>query len=174
MSQKPYNIHLIFTGGTIDSAWEGTKDTAVPLAHSAIPKYLASLQLYAEFKFTEICMKDSRSLTARDLKKIVDTVNKSKFKHIIITHGTYTMVDTARFLKKHIKKSDKIIVLTGSMTPLVGFLNSDAPYNLGFAIGQSIVLKPGVYISINGMNFKAEEAAKNINMGRFFSILQAP
>ncbi len=160
------------TGGTIDSQWEGKQDTVVPLKHSAIPTYLKSLNLYMDFIFTEVCMKDSRNLTPGDLKKLLQTVKKSKSKYIVITHGTYTMVDTARFLQEHVK-GKKTIVLTASMVPLL-FTNSDAPYNLGFAISNATILKPGVYVSINGMNFTATEAAKSINQGRFFSIMQAP
>ena len=173
MYNKPSSVHIIITGGTIDSEWKGSKDTVEPLKHSAIPGYINSLKLYPKIKFTEVCMKDSRNLTEADIKKILDVIKKSEFKYIVVTHGTYTIVDTARFLKHHIKGSKKTIVLTGSIAPLM-FPHSDAPFNLGFAVGQAISLKPGVYISFNGINFKAEEAAKSINQGRFFSILQAP
>ena len=44
-------------------------------------------------------MKDSRDLTKFDLNKLYKTVKNSKSDKIIITCGTYTMVDTARYLK---------------------------------------------------------------------------
>jgi len=137
-------IHLILTGGTIDSYYESTKDTAVPHKHSVLPEYIKSLNLYDEFEFTEICMKDSREITSSDIKKIFKTIEKSPYKRIIITHGTYTMPDTARYLEANLKKKDKVIIFTGSMIPLTGFAPSDAPFNLGFSISQSHMLPNGI------------------------------
>lgn len=38
-------IHFIITGGTIDSYYNGAKDTVLPRAHSIIPSYVANLKL---------------------------------------------------------------------------------------------------------------------------------
>ncbi len=163
-------IHLILTGGTIDSYYEGTKDTAIPNEHSVIPKYIKSLKLYEEFEFTEISMKDSRDLTKSDIKKICETVEKSPHKRIIITHGTYAVPDTARFLEANLKNKDKVIILTGSIIPLVGFSPSDAPFNLGFSIAKSQELPNGIYVCMNGKVFSPKEIVKTISEGRFSSI----
>jgi L-asparaginase len=165
-------IHFILTGGTIDSYYDATKDTAVPNEHSVIPRYIKSLKLYEECKFSEICMKDSRYLTKSDLKKIYQTVEKSPHKRIIITHGTYTMADTARYLKTNLKNKDKIIIITGAMIPLIGFSPSDAPFNLGFSISKSQDLPNGIYICMNGKVFSPEEIVKIISEGRFASIFK--
>ena len=69
--------HFILTGGTIDSYYEGTKDTAVTLKKSSLPAFMKSLKLYEKAVFTEICMKDSRDLTQNDVKKILQAVEKS-------------------------------------------------------------------------------------------------
>jgi hypothetical protein len=53
-------IHFVLTGGTMDSYYEGTKDTIVPNSKSVIPSFVKSLKLYHQTEFTEICMKDSR------------------------------------------------------------------------------------------------------------------
>ena len=123
-------------GGTIDSYYEGTKDTAVPNKESVIPDFIKSLKLYEKTVFTEICMKDSRDMTKNDLKKILNTIKKSTHKKIIITNGTYTIPDTARYLKVNLKRNDQTIVFTGSLIPLVGFSPSDAPFNLGYSIAK--------------------------------------
>lgn len=163
-------IHFILTGGTIDSYYEPTKDTAVPNQHSIIPQFIKSLKLYEEFEFSEICMKDSRDLTKSDLNKIYDAIQKSPHKRIIITHGTYTMPDTARFLEANLKSKDKIIIFTGSMIPLVGFSPSDAPFNLGFSIAKSQELPNGIYVCMNGRVFSPKEIVKTLSEGRFSSI----
>jgi L-asparaginase len=169
-------IHFILTGGTIDSYYEGTKDTAVPNEHSVIPRFIRSLKLYEEFEFSEICMKDSRDLAKADLRMICETIEKSSHKRIIITHGTYTMPETARYIESNLKIKDKVIIFTGSMVPLAGFSPSDAPFNLGFSIAKSQELHNGVYVCMNGRVFSAKEvfapkvAVRKISEGRFSSI----
>lgn len=168
--EKDQGTHFIITGGTIDSYYEPTKDTAVPNKESVIPNYMKSLQLSSKDKFTVVCMKDSRSINDKDLRKIKTTIEKSTYKHIMITHGTYTMPDTARFLNANLKKINKTIILTGSMIPLVGFSPSDGPFNLGYALGRIGQLPKGVYIGMNGRIFSPEEVLKNLYKGRFDSI----
>lgn len=160
-------IHFLFTGGTIDSKWDGTKDTAVPLAHSAIPEYIASLQLHPPHSCTEICMKDSRDITDEDRVRLADEITKSPYEKILVTHGTYTMPMTAEYLRQHLVDNQKVIILTGSMTPLAGMSPSDGGFNIGFAIGSMDLLKPGVYLGMNGKIFKAGDVHKNTSIGRF-------
>lgn len=170
--KKIDTVQFIFTGGTIDSYYRGQADTIVPNKHSVIPDYLKRLNLYTKIKFTEICMKDSRNLTQHDLKRICATVQKSPYKQIIITHGTYTMPDTGRYLKSNLKRKDQKIILTGSLSPLKGFDLTDASFNLGYAIAKVQNVDNGIYLAINGTLFTPEEVAKDISEGRFYSILK--
>jgi len=163
-------IHFVITGGTIDSFYDGRKDTAVPNEKSIIPEYIESLQLDCQTEFTEICKKDSRDMTEEDLKKLLESVQNSGNKKILITHGTYTLSDTARYLKANLTRDDQTIVLTGSLIPIKGFSPSDGPFNLGFAIAKLESLGPGVYVCMNGRVFEPEEIAKLISEGRFISI----
>ena len=163
-------VHLIITGGTIDATWDGRQDTAVVAEHSIIPDYIEKLSLYAQVKFTEVCMKDSRALTQADLAKILQTIEDATENKIIITHGTYTMPDTARYIKANLKRQRVVVVLTGSMTPLKGFDMSDASFNLGYAFSQAQSLEPGAYLAMNGRTFSAEEVAKSMAEGKFYSV----
>ena len=165
-------IHFIITGGTIDSYYDGTKDTAVPRENSIIPYFIKSLKLYTQSEFTEVCMKDSRSLTREDTQGVLEAVEKSPHSKIIITHGTYTMPDTARFLSAKLTRKDQTIILTGSMNPIQGFSPSDGPFHLGYAVAQVESLQPGVYVAMNGKVFSPEEVVKIISEGRFTSIFE--
>ncbi len=165
-------IHYIITGGTIDSYYDGSKDTAVTNEHSVIPQFIKSLKLYSEAEFTTVCMKDSRQLCMEDLNQILKTVEESSHTKILITHGTYTMPDTGRFLKANLKRKDQVIVLTGSAIPLNGFSPSDGPFSLGYSIAQLEHLEHGVYVAMNGRVFSPEEIAKNMQEARFYSIFQ--
>ena len=172
MSKAPRKnlIHFILTGGTIDSYYEGTKDTVVPTEHSTIPRFIKSLHIENALAFTEVCMKDSRGLTETDRKNILRAIEKSEASRIIITHGTYTMPDTARFLEANLKRKDQTIVLTGSMIPLTGFSPSDAPFNIGYAMAQAKSLPAGIYVAMHARVFAAGEVIKNIKAGKFISI----
>ena len=163
-------IHFIITGGTIDSYYSGSADTVVPNDQSAIPQFIKSTQLMAQVLYTTICMKDSRSINENDRQKVLQAIKDSSAKKIIVTHGTYTMPDTARFLKANLKNKDKVIILTGSMIPLVGFSPSDAPFSLGYSIARLGDLKPGVYVAMHGHIFEPEEIVKQLNEGKFISI----
>ena len=163
-------IHFILTGGTIDSYYDGTQDTAVPNEESVIPKFVQSLRLYQKTEFTTICMKDSRSLNEQDRENVVRAIEDSKSNHIIITHGTYTMPDTARYIKANLKRKDQVIILTGSMIPIQGFSPSDGPFNLGYSIGELAHLEAGVFVCMNGRTFVPDEVMKLLNEGRFASV----
>ncbi len=164
------SIHFILTGGTIDSYYDGTKDTVVPSEHSVIPEFINSMRLYNKSEFTEVCMKDSRALNQDDRNEILKAIEESPSQKIIITHGTYTMPDTARYLKANLKRNDQVIILTGSMIPIKGFSPSDGTLNLGYAISQAEILEPGVYVCMNCKTFSPEEVVKILSEGRFASI----
>lgn len=165
------SVDIIITGGTIDSEWNPIQDTAVVRKESIIPKYFERIRLDIELTFKTVCMKDSRSLTPDDLKNIAEAVNKSKSDKVLITHGTYTMPDTARFLKAHLK-SNKAVVLTGSLIPLEGYSMSDAPFNLGFSIATLLNMEQGISLCMHGQLFNPSEVAKDMSHAHFFSIEQ--
>ena len=169
MSTLP--IHFIMTGGTIDSYYDGIKDTAVPNKESIIPRFIQSLKLYSKTKFSEVCMKDSRSITKTDLKKVLSIIENSPYKNIIITHGTYTMPDSARYIQANLKKNDKTIILTAAMLPMTEFTMSDGGFNLGYAVANVQKLSSGVYVCMNGKVFDASEVIKIISQGKFSSII---
>jgi L-asparaginase len=163
------HIHVVLTGGTIDSEWSPSQDTATVAKESIIPKYLKGLKPDLELSFHPLLMKDSRQLTPEDIQKICKAVDAAPSDKVLITHGTYTMPDTARYLEKNMK-TKKAVVLTGSVIPLNGYTMSDAPFNLGFSIATLLQLNVGVRLVIQGYVFKPEEVAKNLAEGRFFSL----
>jgi len=95
---------------------------------------------------------------------IVRQCETSKEDHIVITHGTDTMVVTAQILEKAC--INKTIVLTGAMIPYK-FGSSDGLFNLGTALAFVQSLPKGVYIAMNGKYFTANNAHKNLKTGLF-------
>lgn len=163
---KKQLIHFIMTGGTIDSSWDTRQDSIVLNEKSDVPKFFRKFAVVDDLQFTHICMKDSRELTEEDLQSILQTVEKSESTKIIITHGRFTVIDTARFLKKKLKRHDQTIILTGGTTPLRGFEMSDSPFNLGFAIAKVQDHERGVFINIDGRLFTINEFDKYIRDGK--------
>ena len=167
---KNNKLHFILTGGTIDSYYDGIKDTAVTNEHSVVPKFIKVLKLYEKCEFTEVCMKDSRELNQKDRKNILKAITDSKASRIIVTHGTYTLPDTARYLQENLKNNNKTIIFVCSMIPLEGFIPTDAGFNIGYAVAKSQELPLGVYICMNGKIFVPNEIIKMLSEGRFGSI----
>ncbi len=164
------NISIILTGGTIDSHFDPISDAIKPnkREESAVKKYLNSFDFYFKPDIQTVCMKDSRDINARDRESVLEAIKKTKSDQVLITHGTYTMPETAQFLKQHINEiEDKTIILTGSMIPMGGFTVSDAPFNLGFAIATLAYAEPNIYVAMNGRIFAAEKVYKNTAKGRF-------
>lgn len=171
MKYEHKKINILMTGGTIDSRWDYISDTAVPLEKSTLPEFFDIVKSSDEILFDQITMKDSRNLNHEDRLKVLEHIESSDVKNFIVTHGTYTMPDTARYLKANLKDNDKKIILTGSMVPMTGFSPSDAGFNLGYAMASFSRLEPGVYVCMNGRIFDPEEIAKDLSEGKFTSII---
>ncbi|MFC2140743.1 asparaginase domain-containing protein [Acidobacteriota bacterium] len=161
-------ITFIQTGGTIDKDYpRTTKGYAFEISEPAVKRVLEKLNPAFEFEIITALKKDSLEITGQDRQKIVDICNNLDNQKIIITHGTDTMIETAEKLSE-IK--DKTIVITGAMRP-ERFYNSDAPINIGVAIGAVNVLERGVYIAMHGRVYPWDQVKRDPQTGQFISSL---
>lgn len=157
-------ITFIQTGGSIDKDYpRSTMGYAFEITEPAVKRILEKLDPTFEYEIIPFIQKDSLDLTDDDREGILNTCKTISTRHIIITHGTDTMMETARYLSTI---QDKVIILTGSFKP-ERFTISDAPVNIGVAIGAVQTLKTGVYIVMNGEIFKWNEVIRNPETGRF-------
>jgi L-asparaginase len=115
-----------------------------------------------------LMLNDSLEMNDDDRQKISQACNKAKEKHIVITHGTDTMVDTANTVAMSLPQ-DKVVVLLGAMVPY-RFKQSDALFNLGCALSAVQILPAGVYITMNGQVFDHKEVVKNRSIGQFVHV----
>ena len=120
-----------------------------------------------DVKIDTLMMIDSLEMTNKDRKVIVNSCNKCDMDQIIITHGTDTMVNTAKYVAD--QNLDKTIVFTGAMIP-IDFGSSDGLFNLGSAMGFVQSLSSGVYIAMNGRYFEYDKVQKNVKTGIFESL----
>jgi len=162
-------LHLLITGGTIDSVFDPASDSTVVTDTSVIGNYLEKI-IKPRFKLTQeiITMKDSRQITDNTRADIVSAIVGCKTPYVLVTHGTYTMPQTVEYLHAKRDQFEKTTVIcTGSFFPLRNFAESDATFNLGFAIGSIFLAKPGVYLAMNGKLFEPGAVYKNLELGRF-------
>jgi len=156
-------IKILTTGGTIDKIYFDQK-SEFQVGEPQICQLLDEANVTFDFEVESILRKDSLDLTDADRQMIVDKVKAEPGERVLITHGTDTMIETARCLSEHIK--DKTIVLTGSMQPAT-IRSSDAEFNIGFAIAALQLLPAGVYIAMNGKVFDPNGSRKNVEENRF-------
>jgi L-asparaginase len=130
---------------------------------SVVRQVLEHARAGAVIPVVELLRKDSLEMTAADREAIRAAVAAAAQERIIVTHGTDTMVETARALQD---VPAKTIVLTGALQP-GRFSDSDAPFNLGMALAAVQLLPPGVYIAANGRVFDARRVRKNLAADRF-------
>jgi L-asparaginase len=107
--------------------------------------------------------KDSLDMTDEDRRLIFHRISSDDHRHIVLTHGTDTMIQTAKTLKTI---PGKVIVLTGAMEP-ARFKYSDAVFNIGGAVAAVQILQPGVYIAMNGRIFDPDRVRKNLEKSWF-------
>jgi L-asparaginase len=118
---------------------------------------------------------DSLEMTDEHRERILSSCEQAAEKHIIITHGTDTMTDTAALVGRAMAQSPdgplrgKTIVFTGAMIPYT-ISGSDALFNLGTAFSAVQILNPGVYIVMNAAIFNWNDVRKNKEEGRFETI----
>ena len=157
-------IKIFATGGTFDKEFNEINGELY-FKETNLYQLLQLGRSQIDVKIETLMMIDSLLMSDKDRQYILDKCLKEKTSKIIITHGTDTMVRTAKKIKKKIK--DKTIVLTGAMIPYAFGSSSDGFFNLGSALSFVQVLKKGVYIAMNGQYFKCNNVKKNIDKGFF-------
>jgi len=162
-SKAAMKIKLIITGGTLDKSYN-MNNGELHFVDSHVPSMLTEGRCKADYVLEKMMLKDSIEIHDSDRMAILTTCQQADEDKIIITHGTDTMVQSARFLQDNI--NNKTIVLTGAMIPYV-FDKSDSLFNLGAAFAAVQSLPTGVYLTMNGSVFNAHEVVKNREEGVF-------
>jgi L-asparaginase len=136
---KP-RIVIVATGGTIAGAAASTTAAgyksgavAVDVLIDAVPQ----MKKFADVRGVQVSSVGSQDMNDELWVKLATEVNgllsKPDVDGVAITHGTDTMEETAYFLNL-VVKSDKPVVLTGSMRPSTS-LSADGPLNIYNAVG---------------------------------------
>ena len=153
---------IVTTGGTIDKVYFDDKSD-YQVGEPQIGRILQELGVAFRFTVIPIIRKDSLHITTDDRELLRATIAAQPARHVLVTHGTDTMVETAGVLAS---LAEKTIVLTGALNP-ARFRGSDAEFNIGTAVGAVQSLPAGVYIAMNGRIWDPLKVRKNVAANRF-------
>lgn len=155
---------IVTTGGTIDKVYFDDKSD-YQVGEPQIGNILRELGVAFRFTVIPALRKDSLHITDDDRQMVRTLIAAQPQKHVLITHGTDSMVETAKVLAD----LGKTIVLTGALSP-ARFRGSDTEFNVGCAVGAVQSMPPGVYIAMNGRVWDPFKVRKNVAANRFEAI----
>ncbi|MEO1042726.1 MAG: asparaginase domain-containing protein [Pseudomonadota bacterium] len=158
-------VRILTTGGTLDKVhdWRAENISFAGAGKSQVPEILEHGRCYAH-EVEQLFQIDSLEMNETYRNLLAERVRAAGEDAVVVTHGTSTLGDTARFLDG--LRLPKTIVITGAMRPYSLFV-SDASFNLGGAVIAAQTLAHGVYGVMNGCIFSADELHKNEQLGRF-------
>lgn len=158
-------IQVFVTGGTFDKEYNFiTGELFFKDTH--LKKMFDRGRSTLDIDVKTLMMIDSLEMGKEEREIILYNCRKTESNHILVTHGTDTMVETAGVLAAaNIAK--KTIVLTGAMVPYAFGTSSDGFFNLGSALAFVQTLPPGVYVVMNGRYFNWNNVKKNKTTGNF-------
>jgi L-asparaginase len=164
---------FIATGGTIDKLpvyLPGTTtfdNNSKVFGETHLPEMLEKAKFQGPVSIKTQFLIDSLDMTDKNRQDLSKTIEDSTETEVVITHGTDTMSETARFLELNPNLAGKIIVLTGAMIPYSLGESSNAMFNLGCAMAYAQALPNGVYVAMNGQAFNANNVRKDVKAGIF-------
>lgn len=164
LGQTAMAIRIFVTGGTFDKEYDELRGRLY-FKDTHVPEMIRLGRCRLDVAIQTLMMIDSLEMTPDDRARIVEDCRSCDERQIVITHGTDTMVETARALAEALR-GDKTIVLTGAMVPYA-FGSSDGLFNLGSALSFAQALPQGVYVAMNGRCFRWDNVRKNRQTGAF-------
>ena len=156
------HIHILSAGGRLDKIYHDAL-SEFTIGEPMAAELLQEAGVNLPYSVDSLLKKDSLEFTDADRELLREHVSSSPHQHILIIHGTDTMTLSAQQLSTI---TNKTVVFTGAMQP-ARMRRTDAPFNLGFAIGALQCLDSGIYIAMNGQIFNTDNVQKNRQMGRF-------
>ena len=159
----PVNIRIIITGGTFDKHYDEVRGS-LTFTDTHLPEILRFTRCTVPIELELNQLIDSLEMLTANRLQVLDACRRAPEEHVVVTHGTDTMVETAAVIGA--AGLPKTVVLTGAMVPFE-VSTSDAVFNLGCAITAVQALPRGVYITMNGQVFPWDGVRKDRERGVF-------
>lgn len=158
-------VQVFVTGGTFDKEYNFITGELY-FKDSHLKEMFERGRCKVNLDIKTLMMIDSLEMAEADWQIVEHNCRRTKSNQILITHGTDTIVNTARYLA-NANIEGKTIVLTGAMIPYAFGSSSDGFFNLGTALTMVQLLPAGVYIAMNGRSFNWDNVRKNRETGFF-------
>lgn len=168
LAQNLPRIIVLATGGTIAGQGKSATRAGYTPAVLTIEELLnntPSINKIANIKGEQLASVGSYDMTVQIwiklARRINDIFSKNEADGVVVTHGTNTLEETAYFLNLTVK-SDKPVVLTGSMRPATS-ISADGPKNLYDAIivaSDTLSKGKGVMVAFNEILYDAKNVSK--------------
>jgi L-asparaginase len=159
------SFRIITTGGTFDKRYNPITGS-LGFDESHLKDITRRMRLVDPVITQTLMLIDSLDMQATHREHILQACAASPEERIVIIHGTDTMAETGHVLGAAMLS--KTIVITGAMVPY-DITDSDALFNLGYALGVAAHQAHGVYIAMNARTHPWQTARKNRTLGIFES-----
>lgn len=156
-------LRIIASGGTFDKHYDELAGL-LGFGDSHLPAVIRRSRITLEHALEVLPLLDSLQMQDADRQRLLASCRQAPENALVIIHGTDTMRDSAAVLGA--AALEKTVILTGAMIPYE-IANSDALFNLGFAVGVAQMLPAGVYVAMNGKVFDWDKVQKNRSAGIF-------
>jgi L-asparaginase len=161
--ERSRRVRILVTGGTFDKEYNEL-DGSLFFRKSHVPEMLELGRSRVPAAVQTLMMVDSLDMSPAQRRAVLAACRKAPENRLVVTHGTDTLVETAKLLGRELK--GKTVVLTGAMVPYK-FGSSDGLFNLGSALSFAQALPEGVYVAMNGRAFAWDAVRKNRAKGEF-------
>jgi L-asparaginase len=164
-------ICVITTGGTIEKIF-CERTGKLGNIECKIKRYLDQLRLpHTDVEVLPLLSKDSLEITAEDRQLLLAAIRERLQQGcpIIVTHGTDTVLETARELERNLPDLCVPIIFTGAMIPL-GFEHSDGIQNLTESMLAAKLLPPGIHLVVHNTVFNIHEVRKDRDRKTFVPV----
>jgi L-asparaginase len=158
---KP-RITFVLTGGTIDKEYDAL-DRAFIVGKGAVGRILGFVNPNFEATIVPVVQKVSVNILPEEKEAIRKACADAADDKIIVTYGTDAMAEAGELLETI---GGKTIVLTGALKSQL-IKNTDAEFNLGFAVAALQCMPPGVYVAMSGRIYPWNMCRKDMCTGQF-------
>ncbi len=158
-------ITFVLTGGTIDKEYDAL-DKAFTIGQGAVSRVLGFVKPNFESTIVPVIQKVSVNIFPEEKELIRKACAEAGDDKVVVTYGTDVMPEIGEILKDI---QGKTIVITGALKSQL-IKNTDAEFNLGFAVAAVQTMPNGVYVAMSGRIYGWDKCKKDMTSGQFVEI----
>lgn len=155
---------MIATGGTFDKSYDEVHEV-LGFSDGSIVRSLVDRVRLQSVTVVEMQLMDSLEMRSEHRRAIIQAIENSQSRCVVIVHGTSTLIDTAKALEEAFGNK-RTIVLTGALRPF-RYDPVEAAFNFGAAVNAARNSEGGVYVAIHGLLEPPGQIRKDADTAKF-------